>query len=208
MAYCADYLLPPALQSVARVAAGKEAFPVWLNRAWFAERGVGAEFANYTGSKDVLRESLTHSLIRTLPGLLRYEDRNSMASSVESRVPFLTADLVGLLGSLPESYLIDAEGTSKSVFRQAMRGIVPDAILNRRDKVGFATPERWWLTQLEGWIRLSLEEEGMASLPFLNLDAARHEFEAVCRGQRPFGFHIWRWVNLLRWSEELQVTYE
>jgi asparagine synthase (glutamine-hydrolysing) len=208
VAYCADFLLPPAMQSVARVLAGKDAFPSWLNREWFAARGLHAEFANYTGSKDVLKKSLMRSVSRTLPALLRYEDRNSMASSVESRVPFLTPDLVRFLGTLPESYLIDSEGTSKSVFRKAMRGIVSDAVLDRRDKVGFATPEKAWLTQLETSIRSALDGEVAASLRFLNMSAVRREFEAVLQGKKPFGFHIWRWVNLIRWSEELQVNFE
>jgi asparagine synthase (glutamine-hydrolysing) len=207
-AYSANYILPPAMQSIVRILARKDAFPAWLNRAWFAERGVGAEFAGYTDAKDVLRETLKRAVSRTLPGLLRYEDRNSMASSVESRVPFLTPNLVGFLGVLPENCLIDLEGTTKSVFRKAMRGIVPDAILDRRDKVGFATPEKRWLTQLDGWVRSVLDGEVAATLPFLNMGAVRREFEAVCQGRRPFGFHIWRWVNLIRWTENLQVFYE
>jgi asparagine synthase (glutamine-hydrolysing) len=207
-AYSAEFLLPPFMQSAARTMAGKEAFPKWLNRPWFAARGAHVEFANYNGSKNLLRQSLNRSVSRTLPSLLRYEDRNSMASSVESRVPFLTPDLISFLGKLPESYLIDSEGTTKSVFRKAMRGIVPDTVLDRRDKIGFATPERSWLTQLEGSVRSALDGEVAASLPFLNLDAARREFEAVLLGKRPFGFHIWRWFNLIRWSETMQVTFD
>jgi len=207
-AYCADFLLPPAMQSTVRFLVGKDAFPGWLNRAWFAERGVGVRFANYTDAKDVLRSSLTRSVSETLPGLLRYEDRNSMASSVESRVPFLTPDLVNFLGMLPENYLIDSDGTSKAVFRKAMRGIVPDAILNRRDKIGFATPEKRWLHALDCWVRSVLNNEAARSMPFLNLDFARRELEAVRRGRRPFGFHVWRWVNLIRWTEKMGVTYE
>ena len=44
-------------------------------------------------------------------------------------------------------------------------------------------------------------------LPFLNLDEARREFEAVRQGRRRFGYHIGRWASVIRWSEELQVTY-
>ncbi len=131
-----------------------------------------------------------------------------MASSVESRVPFLTPELVQFLGTLPESFLVDANGTSKAVFRKAMRGLVPDAILDRRDKVGFATPEKRWLSQLDGWVRATLDGAAASELPFLNIGAARREFENVCQGRKPFGFHIWRWVNLIRWTETLGVTYE
>jgi asparagine synthase (glutamine-hydrolysing) len=186
----------------------KDAFPAWLNRSWFAQRGATAGFTNYTDAHDVLRVSLARSVNETLPGLLRYEDRNSMASSVESRVPFLTPELVSFMGRLPEQYLIDSEGTSKAVFRAAMRGIVPDSILNRRDKVGFATPERWWLDMLNGWVRGALDSEKANTMQFLDLSVARRELTDVCSGARPFGFHVWRWVNLIRWSEALGVVFD
>lgn len=208
IAYCADFLLPPALQSFAREIVGKDTFPAWLHRRWFEQRGAGAAFGNDSHRREVLRDSLTRSVRRTLPGLLRNEDRNSMAWSVESRVPFLTPDLYQFLHLLPESYLIDEHGVSKSVFRRAMRGIVPDQILDRNDKVGFATPEKWWLTQLEDWVRSSLDGGIAHELPFFDVNAAQHELDAVRRGTRPFGFHIWRWINLIHWTEKLGAVYE
>lgn len=206
--FCADFLLPPQLQTIFRGLIGKDAFPVWLDRGWFESRGVASGYSNFTTSTNVLRSSLSRSISETLPGLLRYEDRNSMISSVESRVPFLTPELVTFLGSLPEHYLIDEKGTSKAVFRAAMRGIVPDAILNRRDKVGFATPEKRWLELLEGWVRSVLSSETAHQMKCIRLDAALREIEAIRNGTRPFGFHVWRWVNLIRWSERLGVIYE
>jgi asparagine synthase (glutamine-hydrolysing) len=207
LACCADYLLPPALQSVARRLVGKDALPSWLNRLWFAERGVGPAFVNYTTVREVLRESLSRSLSQTLPRLLRYEDRNSMASSVESRVPFLTPELVSFLQGLPEEYIIARDGTSKAVFRKAMRGIVPDTILDRRDKLGFVTPERTWLKVLDGLVRAILGSDAAHRVPFLDLRVAREEWESVRDGRRPFDFRIWRWVNLIRWTEEVGVVY-
>jgi asparagine synthase (glutamine-hydrolysing) len=207
LACCADYLLPPALQAVARRLVGKDALPPWLNRLWFAERGVGPAFVNYTTVREVLRESLSRSLSQTLPCLLRYEDRNSMAFSVESRVPFLTPDLVSFLQGLPEQYIIAPDGTSKAVFRKAMRGIVPDTILDRRDKLGFVTPERTWLKVLDGLVRAILGSDAAHQVPFLDLRVARQEWESVRDGRRPFDFRIWRWVNLIRWTEELGVVY-
>jgi asparagine synthase (glutamine-hydrolysing) len=207
LACCADYLLPPALQSVVRKLARKDAIPAWLNRIWFSERGVGPAFVNYTTVRDVLRESLSRSVSQTLPCLLRYEDRNSMAFSVESRVPFLTPDLVCFLQGLPEEYIIAPDGTSKAVFRKAMRGIVPDVILDRRDKLGFVTPEDSWLKLLDGWVRATLDSDAAHHVPFLNLDIAQQEWESVRKGRSPFDFRIWRWVNLIRWTEDLGVVY-
>ena len=208
MAFCADYLLPPALQGPARMVANKEAFPSWLNRKWFADRGADILVTNYTRAPEVLKHSLERSVSYGLPKLLRDEDRNSMASSVESRVPFLTPDLVNFLGRLPESYLISPDGTSKAVFRKAVRGIVPDAILDRRDKIGFATPEKLWLGELDSWVRTTLNSEEAQGMPFLKLPEARKEWDSVRNGNKPFDSRIWRWLNLIHWTKQFQVTFD
>lgn len=76
---------------------------------------------------------------RVLPPLLRYEDRNSMAHSIEARVPFLDSRLVEFLFTLPEEWKI-SHITTKYILREAMRGILPDIIRTRRDKIGFKAP--------------------------------------------------------------------
>jgi asparagine synthase (glutamine-hydrolysing) len=81
-----------------------------------------------------LREELTTTRV---PRLLRYADRNAMSQSIENRVPFLTTNLVEFILSLPEDYLISTSGETKFILRHALRGIVPDEILNRKDKIGF-----------------------------------------------------------------------
>lgn len=80
----------------------------------------------------------------SLPSLLRYEDRNSMAWSIESRVPFLDYRLVSFVLGLPDDYKLRA-GRTKAVLRDAMAGTVPAAILDRRDKVGFETAQDRWM---------------------------------------------------------------
>ncbi|MFW9856157.1 MAG: asparagine synthase (glutamine-hydrolyzing) [Candidatus Thorarchaeota archaeon] len=87
---------------------------------------------------DYLEESFQH--------LLRYEDRNSMRFSIESRVPFLDHHLVTYILALPPDFLIK-DGISKWVFREAMRTITPETILQRRDKIGFASPDKQWLME-------------------------------------------------------------
>jgi asparagine synthase (glutamine-hydrolysing) len=78
-----------------------------------------------------------------LQELLRYADRNAMAFARETRLPFLDHRLVELVMRRPLS-LSYRDGESKWVLRRAMRGVVPDEILDRRDKVGFATPWTEW----------------------------------------------------------------
>ena len=120
-----------------------------------------------------------------------------MRFSVESRVPFLTLDLVELLLSLPETYLISRAGETKSVFRAAMRGIVPDDILDRRDKIGFVTPEQDWLLPMADTVRLWLSED--LQIPFLNQAEVLREFELIIAGKKAFSWQVWRWINFCRW---------
>jgi asparagine synthase (glutamine-hydrolysing) len=95
-------------------------------------------------SKAATATSLTARLqldVRSLmlPALLRYEDRNSMAHSIEARVPFLDHRLVELAFMLPDRWKISGI-TTKSILRRAMQGILPEGTRNRRDKIGF-TPD-------------------------------------------------------------------
>ncbi|GIW80756.1 MAG: asparagine synthetase B [Gemmatales bacterium] len=201
-------LMPIGLHHRLRHIVGKDRFPPWLDAGWFKERGVEPRSVRRPGGPDVLRRDLHQSVMQTsLPMLLRFEDRNSMAHSIESRVPFLTPKLADFLLSLPEDFIIDRRGTSKSIFREAMRGIVPDAILDRRDKIGFATPEKRWLAALKPWVDKVLHSDTARCIPALNMDNIEREWHAVLAGKAPFDFRIWRWVNLIRWADQNSIHF-
>jgi asparagine synthase (glutamine-hydrolysing) len=79
-----------------------------------------------------------------LPRLLKWEDRNSMAFSIESRVPFLDVNLVEMLLSInPEKNM--KNGWTKYLFRKAMSKRLPKNICWRKDKKGFETPQSLWM---------------------------------------------------------------
>jgi asparagine synthase (glutamine-hydrolysing) len=122
-----------------------------------------------------------------------------MAWSIESRVPFLTLPLAEFVFSLPEHFLISEEGITKHIFRESMRGIVPDEILDRKDKIGFATPESQWLMSMtdviEDWINSAPE------IDFINKAEIKKQFKKVKNKQRPLDGRVWRWVNYLRWYQ-------
>jgi len=80
----------------------------------------------------------------SLPSLLRYEDRNSMAFSREARVPFLDLELVKLIAALPHGARL-RKGRTKFLVREAMAGILPEPVRTRTMKMGFVTPEEQWL---------------------------------------------------------------
>ena len=197
-------LLPASAARAARArfGSGNDA-QGWLDAQWFEARGCQPVELKADAS---LSAALLRDFGRdSLPGLLRYEDRNSMTFSIESRVPFLTPQLADFVFRLPESYLLGRDGTSKSVFRAAMRGLVPDQILDRRDKIGFATPEKKWLQALRPWIGDVLSQADPDGVPMLRLSAVRRELDDVLDGRSAFGWQVWRWINLIRWTELYDV---
>lgn len=158
----------------------------------------------YTEQAELKNRQLAHALrIDLINGglqsLLRHGDRNAMRWSVESRVPFLTIPLVEFVLSLPEAYLISPKGETKSIFKAAMRGIVPDAILDRRDKIGFSTPEGDWLRQMNAadWIKPEL----IRSLSFVHADELINHLESQFSGKTPWQAQSWRILNFLKWYE-------
>ncbi len=179
--------------------------------AWFTSRGIAPAAADTLGhpGPDVMRSMLHDArTASSLPALLRFEDRNSMAHSVESRVPFLEPRLLDLAASLPESVLLGPDLQGKRVLREAMRGIVPDAILDRRDKIGFATPERAWLAgAAEGFDRL-LDGEAARAIPFLDTAVARHRTAEALAGRMAFDRVIWRWISVVAWAEAFAVRWD
>ncbi len=183
--------------------------PSWLDMAWCARHGVARDAITSPLHPDRLRSELFDGLVRTsLPALLRYEDRNAMAFSIESRVPFLTNAFAALSLSLPEEYVIAPDGTSKAVFRRAMRGIVPDAILDRRDKIGFETPEKAWLSTMRPWLGEVIESGAAQAVRVLRLAPVRAEVDVILAGKGRSTGPLWRWANLIRWADLLDVRFD
>ena len=148
--------------------------------------------------------SLRHHQFQLLTGtglraLLHYEDRNSMAFGVETRLPFLDYRLVEMLFGLDNSFKIH-DGWSKCVLRDAMTGILPEQVRLRTDKMGFVTPEDiWFRTSLQGLARDVLQDPRTAQRGYLNVTEALKEFHAHVDGRKNISPVIWRWVNLELW---------
>lgn len=97
------------------------------------------------GGTSMARQTLDLTTF-SLPALLRFEDRNSMAFSIESRVPFLDHRLVEFSLQLAPHHKM-RRGTSKYVMREAVKDTIPASISRRRDKMGFGAPQKQWLEQ-------------------------------------------------------------
>jgi asparagine synthase (glutamine-hydrolysing) len=96
-----------------------------------------------------LSERLKYAVENDLGNLLMSADRNSMAHSVEVRLPFTNHELIEFVFSLDSSQLYKY-GQTKYVLRNSMKDILPDEITKRTDKIGFAPPQSKWLEGAEG----------------------------------------------------------
>lgn len=200
--YALRLLLPQGVYLIARKLMGRDSKPSWLKGEVLRKAGV--DFTEHrprlkrANRGQRVKEAMAESLQgRGLPSLLRHGDRNSMSFSIESRVPFLTIPLAEFLLSLPEEYLISQNATTKHVFREAMRGIVPDSHLDRKDKIGFETPQLEWLLKMNKTITKWISEA--PHIEFIDKDVMLRHYQEVVEGKRPFDQRVWRWVNYLRW---------
>ncbi len=150
--------------------------------------------------KDRLANRLYDATLRQgLPALLRYEDRNSMAFSLEARTPFLDYRLVEYALTLPFDERIDGEWT-KSVMRRALDGVLPDEITWRRDKKGYPTPLAEWL---RSEFRASAEEvifsPEFRDRGIFDTDVVDAKWREHVSGQRDNAWNIWRWLSVEFW---------
>jgi asparagine synthase (glutamine-hydrolysing) len=138
--------------------------------------------------------------------LLHWEDRCSMAHSIEARVPFLDHRLVELSISLGDRHKIVGAET-KRVLRCAMAGILPDKVRERRDKLGFATPEATWFRgPLREMVRAGVEQTLTLYPVLLNRNGVLAYVADMLDGRRPVDFSLWRIISLGIWGRVFGVS--
>jgi asparagine synthase (glutamine-hydrolysing) len=151
---------------------------------------------------DRINDQLLRWLLRdNVPALCHYEDRNSAAHGLEERFPFLDYRLVEFMFRLP-GILKTQTGVSKFLLRHAMRGILPDEIVNRHQKLGLAVPEdRWVRGELSSLIQdivstQSFKERGIWRVSKIRRLVSRH-----IAGKANCGNLIWRIVCSELWFQ-------
>jgi asparagine synthase (glutamine-hydrolysing) len=205
--FLANSLLPEDLRDFMRRKAGRtNGAPEWLDiRQLGCINQDPFRAAGAVGTDSVRDLSIAQLTASNLQMLLHWEDRDSMAHSIESRVPFLDHRLVEFALGLPDEYKL-ANGITKRVLRQAMRGILPDPVRNRMDKLGFVTPEEIWLReQAPKFFRERLIFAIDRSRGIIKEDALKM-FEEIVDGTRPFNFFIWRLISFGEWLERFDVA--
>ena len=145
----------------------------------------------------IRRELMRQAFHTSLPMLLRYADRDSMAHSREVRLPLLDRRIAEFAFSAPPEYLVEA-GQTKRILRDAVRDLVPDEILARRDKVDFQPPQARWLAEPRARALVAsvlLDPAGRAS--------GRYDADAVEADLRAGGWRdpdgLWRVLNVELW---------
>ncbi|HEY3402077.1 MAG TPA: asparagine synthase (glutamine-hydrolyzing) [Ohtaekwangia sp.] len=158
--------------------------PSWLN---------ASSYRSIERTPLSLQDTLTQQIQRLpLPSLLRYEDRNSMAFSIESRVPFMDYRLIEFTLGLPEN-LIFRKGTKKYILRKAFRGHVPDKILDRRDKMGFVSAEeRWMKSDGADWFQRQIDQSIQRNPVFFKANETGLFYNQMITGKSAFNFEPWR----------------
>lgn len=161
------------------------------------EWDVPKEIWQYTEYPDMQREGfsrlenkLHEDVVMSLPRLLRYEDRNSMAHGIEARVPFLDFDLVHYCFCMSDKWKIN-NGWTKYILRESMKGVLPEKIRLRKDKIGFWTPHKLWMNELRDDVECAVDE--------FKLFDARPYFEKYYSGKKDYQYTLWKVFHLSRW---------
>ncbi len=163
------------------------------------------EFANrYQSEKfSVINDHLKKRLVadifsNSLPSLLRYEDKNSMHFSIEGRVPFLDFNLLKYLFSLPDEAIIN-RGWNKNILRLVTKDLLPKKINQRRNKIGFTTPEYQWFLRMKNKIYQIFLSKSFSQRPYFNQPAILKAFQHFIEGKVEDTMVFWRLLNLELW---------
>lgn len=144
-------------------------------------------------------DSMTHFDFKCLlPGLLHVEDRVSMAHGLESRVPFLYWPLVEFLATIPANIKF-SEGRMKFLLKNTYKDLIPNAVLERKDKMGFPVPLTEWMKgSLKEFIMDIFNSGRMRENNFFNYDLMMHSNES----QNNFSRKMWGGLCYELWQQQ------
>lgn len=192
------FLLPKKLRTKLRVSEKG-----YLNEVFNQQHSKHSEIAgNIYGSAN-LKEALIDHFEYKMEHHLKWGDFNSMWHSIESRMPFLDHRLVERTISLPSDQIIQ-NGSTKFILREAMKGVLPDKITNRADKVGFATPEGEWFRQpkFRALIESIINSSSFSNRGIIDVSKAKALFEKHLKREIDISKEIWKWIHLELWFRE------
>lgn len=132
----------------------------------------------------------------TIPTLLHYEDRSSMAFSIESRVPFLDYRVVEFGLNLKPEHLMN-KGVRRYLYRKALEKRLPKEVSERKDKLGYPTPfASWTKNSLKNYITDTLLNSSANINKYLDSSQLNEMLRAHFSGEKDFSWNIWRFLSL------------
>jgi len=172
----------------------------YLSKEFFNRYRKESKFAEDFFGANSLNESLAIHLRHKISHLLRYEDKNAMAFSIENREIYLDHQLVEFSLNSSSSLKIN-KGMTKAILREAVKDVLPKQILNRSDKIGFDTPEELWFKDKS---LLALLEKIIYSDEFMkrkifNANKIQRLFEMFKIGKIEFNPIFWKVICLELW---------
>jgi len=198
-------LFPDQFKAFVGKILGKQQYDLnWLNMEKLKVKQINPFIQTGLAKANIKQTLKSQICYNNLSMLLHWEDRDSMAHSIESRVPFLDFRLVELIFSMPDEFKIH-NGVSKRVLRDGLDGVLPDKIKNRMNKLGFATSEEIWLRDNENVFRQLISEAVTISGGILKLNEVMKIFDEIINKQRPFDFWMWRLINFGQWIKIFKV---
>ncbi|MFN8258892.1 MAG: asparagine synthase (glutamine-hydrolyzing) [Bacteroidales bacterium] len=190
-------LLPEKLQVEARIIEHG-----YINRDFLNEYGPKNFVTRNIYASNTLNKAFLDHFEFKLEHLLKWEDINSMWFSLESRVPFLDYRLVEKTLALKPDQIIK-NGVNKYIMRQALKGILPEKIRNRMDKIGFDNPaDDWFRTiQFQRFLEDIFENGYFFKNKIMNSDKARQRYQQHLNHKANIHVEIWKWINLNLWYD-------
>lgn len=200
-----DFLSNGTLLSQFNLHDAKRYFPLWLRQQQKSYLGAALKnihLSSMLGSSCVMIDRQIQDICSTsVPSLLHYEDRLSMAEGIEIRLPFLDYRLVEFSLKLPTKLKL-RDGWSKWIFRKAMEKVVPPEIIWRKDKQGFSIPQQIWFKNEFRKSVSNIFSQPMISeaLNLVDSGSVRSYFNLFCKNKsgvsfrevyNPFALEMW-----------------
>lgn len=144
--------------------------------------------------------ALSSSLLYdSLPVQLQSGDRNSMAHGVETRFPFLDYKLVDWCIKLPSKALIH-NGWQKHILRKSLKGVIPNKVRYRSDKVGYMGPQDTWLRgELSEWVEERIMDPILQDIPSYDRSLLCANWNAHKQGGVDHSTYLWQWASMAEW---------
>jgi len=199
-------ILPVLLDGISGLSLYRQA-TAWKHRITLDRKGwFTPEFLAHLKMEKAVRirsldEALKVSVQRQpLPLFLRIEDRNSMAHSVEARLPFLDYRLVTFLFSLSSDWKMRGPW-NKYILRQSMAGSIPESVRTRVDKMGFPVPSKEWVaTALYEPLQDMLASREMKASGLYDVDTIRQDLESHRNGIKDLSCVLFNIAQFQMWS--------